>query len=212
MFSTDNALTFLTDKIRFNIDKGLYTGVVLLDLQKAFDTVDHDILLAKLRATGADDSSVNWFTSYLCNRKQFVFANGAVSDNEFIKCGVPQGSILGPLLFTVYVNDMCRDVLSDLYLYADDSMLLVSGKSVTEIEKTLTEEMHKLNNWLQSNKLSLHLGKTESILFGSKRKLKKASSLNIWCNNVKLEAKSSVKYLGAEFDQDMSGKTMGNSI
>ena len=72
MFSTDIALTFLSDKICFNMDKGLYTGVILLDLQKAFDTVDHDILLSKLKAIGANDSAVNWFASYLCNRKQFV--------------------------------------------------------------------------------------------------------------------------------------------
>ncbi len=209
MFSTDHALTFLADNIRLNMDKGLYTGVILLDLQKAFDTVDHEILLTKLRATGADVNTVNWFRSYLCNRKQFVDVDNTFSDKESIKCGVPQGSILGPLLFTIYVNDMCNAVQCDLFLYADDSMLLVNGRNVKEIESLLELEMEKLCIWLESNKLSLHLGKTETILFGSKKKLKKTSKLNVTCNNVKLESKTCVKYLGAQIDQDMSGKTMG---
>jgi len=212
MFSTDTALTFLTDKIRFNMDKGLYTGVILLDLQKAFDTVEHNILLTKLKAIGADNSAVKWFASYLGNRKQFVQIGDTTSSKETITCGVPQGSILGPLLFNIYVNDMSNAVNCELCLYADDSMLLVSGNNVKEIETTLETEMKNISKWLESNKLSLHLGKTESILFGSKSKLKKMSKLNISCNDVQLESKSSVKYLGATIDQNMSGKSMGTNI
>ena len=211
-FSTNTALTYLGDKIRFNLDKGLYTGVVLLDLQKAFDTVDHHILLSKLRATGADDLAVKWFSSYLKERKQFVDVLGTFSSKEGIRCGVPQGSILGPLLFTLYVNDMSTAVNCDLCLYADDSMLLVSGKNVTQIEKRLEKEMNGISDWLQANRLSLHLGKTESILFGSVRKLKTASKMKISCNNVEIEAKHSVKYLGVVLDQDMTGKTMGGNV
>ena len=211
MFSTDTALTYLSDRLKMNIDKGMYTGVILLDLQKAFDTVDHVILENKLKAIGCDDC-VNWFHSYLCNRSQFVNVNGVVSSSQVISCGVPQGSILGPLLFSIYVNDMERALDCDLCLYADDSMLLVSGKDVKQIEAKLCIEMDKIKNWLDINKLSLHLGKTESILFASKRKLKKASELNITCQGVKIESKSNVKYLGAVLDQDMSGTTMGKSV
>jgi hypothetical protein len=211
-FSTDTALTYLCDKIRFNMDKGLYTGVILLDLQKAFDTVDHVILLRKLKAIGACDSTVNWFKSYLTDRKQFVDVKGCLSTAENVTCGVPQGSILGPLLFTVYVNDMSNAVTCDLCLYADDSMLLVSGKDVRSIEFTLTHEMDCISNWLDSNKLSLHLGKTESILFASKKKLRVCSNMNIECKGAKIESKSKVKYLGAVIDQDMTGKTMGTSV
>jgi len=100
----------------------------------------------------------------------------------------------------------------DLCLYADDSMLLVTGKDINIIESKLSEEMNKIKKWLDMNKLSLHLGKTESIVFGSKRKLNKVSSLNVYCNNIKIESKSNVKYLGVMIDQDLSGKTMGNSI
>ena len=210
--STNTALTYLGDKIRFNLDKGNFTGVILLDLQKAFDTVDHKILISKLKAAGANNTVLKWFSSYLGNRKQFVDVHGTFSSEEPVSCGVPQGSILGPLLFTLYVNDMSSAVRCDLCLYADDSMLLVSGKNVEEIEKTLKNEMNEISKWLQANKLSLHLGKTESILFGSVRKLKKVSKMKITCNNVNLEAKSSVKYLGVTLDQDMTGETMGSSV
>ena len=133
-FSTDTALTYLGDKIRFNTDKGLYTGVILLDLQKSFNTVDHNILLSKLRAVGADNIVINWFTSYLSERKQFVDINGTCSSSESITCGVPRGSILGPLLFNLYVNDMATAVSCHLCLYADDSMLLIAGKMLRKLK------------------------------------------------------------------------------
>ena len=194
------------------MDKGLYTGIILLDLQKAFDTVDHKILTTKLLAIGCDSNTVKWFSCYLNNRKQFVDVNNSFSSLEPVTCGVPQGSILGPLLFTIYVNDMCTSVTCDLCLYADDSMLIVSGKNVVEIEKSLTVEMNDISDWLTSNKLSLHLGKTETILCASKKKLKKNSKLNITCNGIQLEAKSKVKYLGAVIDQDLSGTSMAVNI
>ena len=126
--STDTALTFLADKLRANMDEGLYTGMVLIDLQKAFDTVEYTILTTKLNAIGIDDSAGSWFKSYLTGRKQVVKINGRLSTAGNITCGVPQGSILGPLLFNIYVNHMITSVNCDLFLYADDSTLLVSGK------------------------------------------------------------------------------------
>ena len=116
-FSTDTALTYLSDKIRFNMDEGLYTGVILLDLQKAFDTVDHVILLKKLKAIGACDSAVLWFNSYLSNRKQFVDVKGCLSEAGEVTCGVPQGSILGPLLFTIYMLMTCLIQFHVIYVY-----------------------------------------------------------------------------------------------
>ena len=100
----------------------------------------------------------------------------------------------------------------DLCLYADDSLLIVSDKDIKKVEHTLEIEINKISKWLQSNKLSLHLGKTESIVFGSKYKLRKESKMNISCNNVPIEAKSNVKYLGVILDQDMSGETTGSKI
>lgn len=169
-FSTDTALTFLSDKIKLNMDKGLYTGLVLLDLQKAFDTVNHEILLKKLKAVGLREDTVQWFYSYISDRRQVVQIKDSISPSCKMSCGVPQGSILGPLLFSIYVNDMERAIDScELYLYADDSAVLVGGKNISEIESKLSNNMYSLKMWLEESKLSLHLGKTESILFGSKK-------------------------------------------
>ncbi len=211
-FSTDTCLIHLTDYIKKQMDGGNYTGMVLLDLQKAFDTVDHEILLMKLCSMGLNNSSVRWFESYLTDRKQTVAVNGVHSRPRDIVCGVPQGSILGPLLFLVYVNDMESAVNCKLLLYADDSALLVSGKSVQNIEEQLSIELRKINEWLVQNKLSLHLGKTESILFGSKKKVKKRSQLNISCDGIAIVAKDSVGYLGSKLDQSLSGESTCKKI
>ena len=175
-YSTNSSLIHLTDYIKLQSDKGNLTGMVLLDLQKAFDTVDHCILSNMLQALGFDTCSREWFRSYLTNRKQLVDIAGTLSPFQNVTCGVPQGSILGPLLFLVYVNDMCSAVNCKLLLYADVSALIVPGKDVMEIGLQLTKELKYISNWLTDNKLSLHLGKTESILFGTKKKLQCTST------------------------------------
>ena len=100
--------------------------MVLLDLQKAFDTVNHDRLIAKLEALGADSSTCGWFRSYLSGREQLVVLGGVLSDPSVVECGIPQGSILGPSLFLTYINDMADSCSCELFLYADDSALLMS--------------------------------------------------------------------------------------
>ena len=176
--STDTCLIHLTDYIREQTSMGNYTGMVLLDLQKAFDTVNHEILCRKLSIMGI--GSTAWFQSYLCNRQQVVYVNDVESDPLKVSCGVPQGSILGPLLFLCYVNDMSVSVNCKLLLYADDSALLVPGKNPTEIGRILSKELESCSQWLCDNKFSLHLGKTERILFGSKRKLPKQLVLQLF--------------------------------
>ena len=166
----------------------------------------------KLRALGLDDHSVNWMSSYLTGRAQVVDIDGTLSSTSQISCGVPQGSILGPLLFLVYINDMPSAVNCKLLLYADDSALVVSGTSVSDIEATLSLELESVSQWLMDNKLSLHLGKTESILFGNNHLLSKCSELNVRCNDSTIEPKSSVKYLGVQLDQRLNGECMASSV
>ena len=180
----------------------------MIDLQKAFDTVDYEILLLKLKSIGLNSESVLWFKSYLSNRMQFVEVNGERSALGSVTCGVPQGSILGPSLFLIYVNDMPSAVKCDLYLYADDSALMVSDKQINVIESKLEDNLLALSIWLEENKLSLHLGKTESILFGSKNKLKKGTSLNIKCNQVNIESKAEVNNLGCTIDNHLNGEAI----
>ena len=129
-FSTGTCLTFLMDYIRSEMDFENYIGMVMIDLQKAFDTVDHSILENKLEAIGLDGNAIAWFDAYLTNRMQVTDVGGFFSDPKVVPCGVPQGSILGPLLFLIYVNDMEASVSCKLILYADDSALLVSGKHI----------------------------------------------------------------------------------
>ena len=126
-YSTDTCLIHLTN-IKQECDNGNYTGMVLLDLQKAFDIVDHTILLKKLSSVGFEELSICWFISYVTGRVQATDVDGTMYVAEGITCGMPQGSILGCLLFLLYVHNMCAAVKCKLLLYADDSVLLASGK------------------------------------------------------------------------------------
>ena len=209
-YSTDTCLIHLTDHVRTQVSRGNYTGMVLLDLQKAFDTVNHNILCNKLRAMGVE--SIDWFRSYLSDRQQVVCVNKTSSNPMSITCGVPQGSVLGPLLFLCYINDMPISVNCKLLLYADDSALLVDGKDSKEIAANLSIELESCQQWLIDNKLSLHLGKTEAILFGSTRKLKKLNDFNVMCNNEPIKSTQSVKYLGITLDQCLSGESAANNV
>ena len=170
-FSTDTCLIQLLDHIRDKNSEGLFTGMVLLDLLKAFDTVDHNILCGKLTNIGIQ---AHWFQSYLSGRSQMVGLDGILSDSSPVTCGVPQGSILGPLLFLCYVNDMATSIDADckLILYADDSAILFSHRDPETISIKLGTALESCSDWLVDNKLSLHLGKTECIMFGPMRKLK----------------------------------------
>ena len=122
-----------------------------------------------------------------------------------MSCGVPQGSILGPQLFLIYINDMCLSVDCRLSLYADDSALLFSHNDPTVIADRLTVELSKCKRWLVDNKLSLHVGKTECLLFGSKRALKRVVNFGFFCDGVAVERVHNVKYLGVQLDENLSG-------
>ena len=154
----------------------------------------------KLEAIGLDADGLRWFQSYLSGRTQLVDVHGICSSFANVTCGVPQGSILGPLLFLIYVNDMAGAINEKILLYADDTAILVSDKHVHAIEARLGTALETISVWLIDNKLSLHLGKTESILFGTKRKLSNCRNLNVSCNGINTEFKTSVKYLGASID------------
>ena len=135
---------FLNDKILKGFDQGLITGMILIDLQKAFDTIDHDILLQKLYAIGFSKHSVNWFRSYLINRTFLINLGHASSQPACVSSGVPQGSILGPLLFLIYINDMSQAVKCNLFLYADDTCLVCQHKDINGIEKQLNKDFDRI--------------------------------------------------------------------
>ena len=188
--------------------------MILIDLQKAFDTIDHDILLQKLYAIGFSKHSVNWFRSYLINRTFLINLGHASSQPVCVSSGVPQGSILGPLLFLIYINDMSQAVKCNLFLYADDSCLVCQHKDINEIEKQLNKDFESICDWFVDNKLSIHFGddKTKSILFATKFKIKKVRKLNIKYGDIQIKQHSKVKYLGCMLDETMSGETMALSV
>ena len=198
-FSTDTCLLNLTDYIKSQSSKGNFTGMVLIDLQKAFDCVDHNLLLSKLKAMGI--GSVDWFRSYLNDRSQCTQVRGIDSDFLNITCGVPQGSILGPTLFLCYINDMADVLKCKLSLYADDSALVFSDSDPSLVAQFLSAELKVCRDWLIDNRLSLHLGKTECILFGSKRRLKSETVFDVKLGDSTVKRVSTVKYLGVVLDQ-----------
>ena len=127
---TDCCVSYLTDEISKGFDSGLLTGVILIDLQKAFDTIDHNILLLKMPSLGFSREVIDWYKSYLSSRKFHVNVHDKFSTSADLRCGVPQKSILGPLLFLLYINDMPQAVDCDLFLYADDTCLLFQHKDL----------------------------------------------------------------------------------
>ena len=164
--STNHALIDLTEDIRKAIDDNKFAVGIFIDLQKAFDTVDHNILLKKLDHYGIRGVTNNWFKSYLSSRKQFVTINGVNSDLQPMNYGVPQGSVLGPLLFLIYINDLHSIIkFSTTRHYADDTNLLIKNKSLKQLKKHVNFDLRNLELWLKSNKISLNAGKTEMLIF-----------------------------------------------
>ena len=132
--STLHTVTFFSDAINKNMDKGLMIGTVFIDLRKVFDTLDHARLLSKLSIYGIKDRELSWFSVYLFDRKQFVKYYGQSSEIQPITCGVPQGSILGQLMFTLLLNDIATNLqLCDMILYADDILMFHAGKTSIEL-------------------------------------------------------------------------------
>ena len=163
---------------------------------------------------GFSNEVILWFRSYLSNRKFIVNIKDKYSSPGAVTCGVPQGSILGPLLFLLYVNDMKQAIKSELLLYADDSCILMQHKDVKVIEEQLNRDFSSLCDWFVDNKLSIHFGedKTKSILFASKHKIKKADRLNISYNDINIKQHSSVSYLGCILNETLSGESMALEV
>ena len=151
-------MSFLTENILKGFDEGLSTGMILIDLRKAFDTIDHEILLQKLKAIKFSESTIKWFKSYLSEMIFLVNIENKLSDFGEISCGIPQGSILGSLLFLIYINNMLQAITSTLLLYADDSCILYQHNYVVQIENQLNRDFENLSDWFVDNKLSIHFG------------------------------------------------------
>ena len=144
--------------------------VYSLIFSKEFDIVDHNILLQKLDIYGMRGLALKWFGSYLSNRMQYVTYNSIKSEREVIKCGVPQGSILGPLLFLIYINDLATVSRNCLpILFADDTNIFLTGKNLSELTEFPNEDLVNIEEWLRCNRLSLNVLKTNYMIFTTKK-------------------------------------------
>ena len=187
--STTLAVLDLYSQILQTLEKKKIACSVFLDFAKAFDTVDHEILTKKLEHYGIRGVVNEWFDLYLSNRFQTVKINGKLSNKELITCGVPQGGILGPVLFLIYINDIKNSSnILNFFLFADDTSTYLTGNNAKEIKATYNCELKKVLCWLNANKLSLNTDKSNLVLFRGPRK-KMQYNINVQINGKQIKEK-----------------------
>ena len=188
------------------MDQGLINGVLFLDLKKAFDTVDHNILLSKLMTYGIKGKAHKWFQSYLEKRQQTCKINKKMSDKTTITCGVPQGTNLGPLLFLLYINDLpnCLE-MTNASMFADDTSQSCNGVSSADIEGKLNHDLEKVHAWLTANQLTINSNKSEYMIIGSRQKLNSidATTTNISIAGEQITRVNSTESLGIIIDEQL---------
>ena len=204
--SIDHALISMTETIRKSLDNKKYGCGVFIDLQKAFDTVNHNILLSKLEHYGIRGNALCSFWSYLTDRTQFVSISGKNSCPLGITCGVPQGSVLGPLLFLLYINDL-PNVSKHLkfYFFADDTNLYYDSETLDDVIKKVNKGLKHLKRWLDANKLSLNINKTNFIIFHSSAS-PIPPSICIKIGKKRISRVKYIKFLGVLMDEHLNGK------
>ena len=205
--STDFALIELSERIAEAIEKKQFTIGIFVDLSKAFDTLNHSNLLQKLSNYGIRGLANDWFQSYLNSREQYVNFNNVLSNRCKITTGVSQGSLLGPLLFLVYINDIWGSSrLLGFILYADDINIFYSGENVDQLCETVNSELRGVLQWFKTNRLSVNLKKTNFVMFGSPSKIRKLGKGKIFLDNINITRTDTAKFLGVIIDETLTWK------
>lgn len=208
--STSDALLEFIDNILESLDNKHSIIAVFLDFSKAFDTVNHAILLKKMYHLGFRGSIYNWFKSYLSNRKQFVSIKEDISVMCDIKMGVPQGSVLGPLLFLIYINDMSQSSSNLKFIhFADDTTVFASGQNLDEVAEVVNAELTKIDEWLKSNRLSLNVDKTNYMIISNSQS---QPSIDLQIRGKSIKKVNNVKFLGVVLDDRLDFKLNTNAV
>ena len=202
--STYMPLLDMYNKISKACDDNVYSVGIFVDLSKAFDTINHDILLHKLSYYGIRGIALDWFKSYLTNHMQYVSLNDISSPHKAVTCSVPQGSVLGPLLFILYINDIvnCSSVLHFI-LFADDTNLFYSDPDIVKLQDTVNNELIKLATWFRANRLSLNINKTNFIVFGTKQH---SNNIALQIDSTIIQRVNCTKFLGVYVDSKLTWK------
>ena len=197
--STSHAIITLVNKVSKSLDEGKIVGGVYLDIRKAFDSISHQILLDKLHKIGIRGNIHCLLKSYLMSRSQYVICNGAKSEVKFVETGVPQGSILGPLLFILFMNDFSRSsTLLFSILFADDTSVFLEGTEYSKLIKTLNNELENVTKWLNANRLTVNMKKTHYMIFH--RAKFKTTGQDVVMQNSALTCVKTTKFLGVIID------------
>ena len=204
--STNDAITeFITD-VTNNLEKKSNTLSIFLDLSKAFDTIDHNILLTKLNRYGIRGTPLKWFESYLTSRKQYVKINKSKSTINDIACGVPQDSVLGPLLFILYTNDLPNSLEhTHAILFADDTTIYLNSNNINSLYENVNKDLNSLYEWFNTNKLSLNISKTNYMLISNiKQAVVVHEKYRVKIGDENIEYKKSLKFLGLIIDENLN--------
>ena len=196
----------MCDKILSAIDRKEHAIGVFLDLSKAFDTVNHHILFEKLEYYGIRGLALHWVKSYFSERSQFVEYNNHKSSFHPITCGVPQGSILGPLFFILYINDLNNASELETILFADDTNLFFSHSDPVYLVNKLNDELDKLSTWFSANKLSLNTSKTNFMVFKSRQRRQNSDDYKVIINEQSITRVSTTMFLGVLLNENLSWK------
>lgn len=204
--SCETTLQWVISSWKRVIGEGKMIGVIFLDLKRAFEVVDREILIRKLEGFGLKGTVLSWFKSYLENRTQRVKFNGKLSNAIRVELGVPQGSVLGPLLFLMYINDIVQSINDEceIRLFADDALIYTTGYASEEISDRLNEQIKKIEKWLEINRLSVNVNKTKVMLIRGIRKKTVEDNVKVVLQDTILELVSEIKYLGVILDKNLT--------